>query len=99
MYKDKYCSKELLNVTEEVVFEELHKIITSQSVDFCKCEVCLLDIVAISLNNLPPIYWGNRFEKFRPRSEAQKEQEAEMHKLAHEELVIAIETVSNNPHH
>ncbi len=99
MYKERYCGHELFNVTEDVVFFELHHVIASKQVDFCRCEICLLDIAAITLNQLPPVYWGNRYEKYSPRTDEQKAQAEKLHRLAHERLLLAIEIVKVNPHH
>ena len=44
----------LKNYMEEMVFEQLDKVLTK--FDGCKCERCRLDIAAYALNHLPPKY-------------------------------------------
>jgi len=64
--------------------------------DICTCEKCKLDIVAITLNNLPPKYVvsekGEVFTKI-------KEMEAQFDVDIIKELTRAIEMVSKNPRH
>lgn len=42
------------NYMEDVVRRSVDNIV--KSMDICKCEKCMADIIAISLNNLPPKY-------------------------------------------
>lgn len=42
------------NYMEDVVRKSANSIV--KSMDICKCEKCMADIIAISLNDLPPKY-------------------------------------------
>jgi competence protein ComFB len=50
---------ELKNVVEELVRKELDSIY-QRSVDVCKCDQCKNDIIALTLNTLPPQYATTR---------------------------------------
>lgn len=45
---------ELKNYMEEVVFNQMDKVLNKM--DVCKCEKCRMDIAAMVLNNLPTKY-------------------------------------------
>ena len=47
MYKLKNYMEDIVEITVENILERM---------DVCKCEKCKLDIMAISLNSLPPMY-------------------------------------------
>ena len=44
----------LKNYMEEVVFSLIEHVV--EDMDLCKCEKCIMDIAAISLNDLPAKY-------------------------------------------
>jgi competence protein ComFB len=44
----------LKNYMEEVVLHLMDSVL--EDIDMCKCELCLMDIAALALNNLPPKY-------------------------------------------
>lgn len=46
----------LKNYMEELVWQTLREIIALNKVKVCDCDRCLLDIVAIALNDLTPQY-------------------------------------------
>lgn len=47
---------ELKNYTETVV-KEIYTELAGQRSDLCKCEKCRLDVLAMALNNLQPLYY------------------------------------------
>jgi len=47
---------ELRNLTEKLVWQRLDEVLKEQGAEYCACEQCRLDIVALSLNQLPPRY-------------------------------------------
>lgn len=85
----------LKNFMEDVVIQILDEILTEKK-DFCNCERCRLDIMAIALNHLPPKYTvteeGEVFTKIQLLSQ-------QFRADAMVEIVKAIEIVSKNPHH
>jgi len=55
---------ELQNYTETVVIEVYTELASHRDL-LCKCEKCRLDIMAMALNNLPPLYYvSDRGEVF-----------------------------------
>ena len=62
---------------------------------FCNCRVCLVDIVALALNSLPPRYVADRYYKF-PESEEGSERKNDMARRA---VSMALRRVSRRPHH
>ena len=57
----------LVNVTEDVVLSLVDQVIKDESV--CTCEKCRMDVIAMTLNALPPRYvvteMGDTIETFR----------------------------------
>lgn len=45
---------QLKNYMEEIVFTSMKEVLSD--INMCTCEMCLLDIAAIALNDLPPKY-------------------------------------------
>jgi competence protein ComFB len=55
--RDKYDLEDLKNETEEFVFQELELQLDAISDDdICKCHDCVLDMICLTLNRLPPRY-------------------------------------------
>ncbi|MBG0775310.1 MAG: late competence development ComFB family protein [Desulfovibrionaceae bacterium] len=97
-YKDQYYHFDLENLTEEIVFEELHRIVSEGVREFCTCPVCVQDIAAIVLNRVPPIYCCSMLEKISPRKSLQErleETREQVRAIIHE----AIDTVIRFEHH
>lgn len=46
--------QQLKNYMEEIVFNMMKEVLTD--INMCTCELCLLDVAAIALNDLPPKY-------------------------------------------
>ena len=97
-FKEHFHTEELENITEEIVFEQLHIMVQSGSVKIPDSEGCLQDIAAIALIRLPAKYAVCFIDKVNPRTE-RLEQLIELEKNARKELMRAIEIVRNNPHH
>lgn len=97
-FKEHFHTEELENITEEIVFEQLHLMVQSGEEKIPNSEGCLQDIAAIALNRLPPKYAVCFIDKVNPRTE-RLEQLIELEKNARKELLRAIEIVRNNPHH
>ncbi|MGC9312486.1 MAG: late competence development ComFB family protein [Sediminispirochaetaceae bacterium] len=55
--KDNYNFEFLVNEAERLVLEELeHQLEDESNADICKCEECVLDMAALALNNISPMY-------------------------------------------
>lgn len=98
MYKERYYRDDLENLSEEMLFEQLHLLTESGETTFCQCQICIQDIAAIALNNLPPSYISSFVEKHY-RSEERNEKYASLRAQAKTELLAAIDLVSSRPHH
>lgn len=61
----------------------------------CTCRPCVIDIVAVALNSLPPRYVADRYYRF-PESTVGEERASEMARRA---VRMAIRRVSRRPHH
>lgn len=98
MYKQIFYTDDLENIIEELLFEELDKIIKSNSLDFCTCEVCIQDIAAIVLNKTDPLYKNNIVDKRFP-SEREQVKLDKIRAEIRERLLNSIDLVNKNPHH
>lgn len=61
----------------------------------CTCRQCLVDIVALALNSLPPRYVADKYYKFpEPPEGAERAKE-----MAARAVRMALRKVSRRPHH
>ncbi|WMS87768.1 late competence development ComFB family protein [Pleionea litopenaei] len=97
MYKDMYYHDDLENLSEEIVFEQIHEIIQEGEVDFSQSEVAIQDIAAIALNNMPAKYVSNFLEKQNPGPNLLEEVK-DLRKYARRQVLKAIKKVNENPH-
>lgn len=97
MYKQMYEHEDLENLSEELVFEEVHRRLESGSDDIPHDTISLQDIVAITLNNVPPKYVTSFVEKLNPREQQLKELDLIRAKIK-VELDKAVAVVKNRPH-
>jgi competence protein ComFB len=87
--------KELQNYTEIMIDHLLGSVLSNYS-DICKCEICLLDIKAIALNNLPPRYVvTEKGELYKKVEELDTQINADVIRV----ITKAIEQVKNNRRH
>lgn len=88
----------LENLTENLVFEELHnfvqKVKNMSNSEFCVCSICLADVAAIVLNDLKPYYCSNFIDKGRSKDYYQKHRSEVQRKI-----VEAFDMVKKAPHH
>ena len=54
--KDFFRSDEIVNLTEEIVYDELKDLIERAEIEFCQCDKCLFDIACVVLNRIPTLY-------------------------------------------
>ena len=74
-WKDYFETQELENLTEELVFEELYTYTKLHQEEFCTCAKCLMDIAALVLNTVPPLYSASIAERMDPSPGFQKKYE------------------------
>lgn len=85
----------LENLTENLVFQELHDFIEdSSNCQLCICSICLADVAAIVLNESTPYYCSNFIDKETHKNYYQTHQ-AEIR----EKIAKAFDIVMKNPHH
>jgi hypothetical protein len=61
----------------------------------CTCRFCLVDVVAVALNSLPPRYVADRYYKFPDSPEG----EGRSYHTARRAVEMAIRRVTRRPHH
>ena len=94
--QDEYNFDLLKNEAESLVLREIEQQLKTGHKDLCRCNECIVDIAAISLNNVKPLY---RFSILGTlyASQAMTEQTyADNVRLA---VTEAIKKVKNNPAH
>jgi len=84
------------NLNEELVIEVMEKIINDDNT-ICKCQLCIEDIYALSLNKIKPLYVQSTFKESTFKG-------YDLKKILDKELVgkainDAIATISRNPNH
>ncbi len=84
------------NLNEELVIEMMEKIINDDDT-ICKCQLCIEDIYAFSLNNIKPLYVQSTFKESTFKG-------YDLKKILDKDLVAkaikdAITTISGNPNH
>ena len=55
-FSDKYDFEHLKNEAENLVIQELGRQLDSYTKPFCHCNDCVLDMAAIALNTVKPLY-------------------------------------------
>ncbi|GAB4392319.1 MAG: hypothetical protein Tsb005_05860 [Gammaproteobacteria bacterium] len=98
MYKELYDYHTIENAAEELVFEEIHHLLTSDKLHFCRCSICIGDIACLTLNNIPTIYSSNFLERTNPREHRVSQLES-TRELIKQHLMDAIRKVTDSPHH
>ena len=86
----------IINVNEELVIEFM-ELILNEDETICRCQLCIEDIYALSLNQLTPMYVQSSF-KDRIFSESDLTKKIDK---GHVENIVraAIIKVSKNPYH
>ncbi len=97
MYKQMYYTDDLTNMSEEIVFKQLHEIIESGEEEIKPTAITVQDIAAIALNNIPPKYICNVLDKQNFPNSLKAELES-LEKFARYQVLKAIQVVRNNPH-
>lgn len=85
----------LYNTMEGVVKGALQDIMAQKN-DFCKCEECQIDIMAIALNSLPAKYVGTHKGEVYSKIATLSNQ---FNTDAYREIVKAIAVVNEKPRH
>ena len=86
----------LKNEAEQLVVKELEKQINAYTGELCRCNECVVDMAAIALNKVKPLY---RFSLLGTLYTAQAMNEKEYADSVQEAVAAAIVKVWNNPGH
>ena len=95
-FTDKYNFEFLKNEAEELVIQELEKQLDEKERNVCRCNECIVDMAAIALNNIKPLY---RFSLLGTQYAAQAMNEQPFAESVRQAVALGIEKVSANPAH
>jgi len=93
---DTYNFELLKNEAEELVLVELEKQLAGQGDEFCRCNECVVDMAAIALNAIKPLY---RFSLLGTLYAAQAMSEQSYAESVHQAVAQAVDKVHKNPAH
>lgn len=94
--KDSVDLTRLINEAENLVIEELeNQLNENENSSICACEDCILDMIALTLNNLQPAYRSS-YTGLVYAQELQSDKNKDLYK---KEVKKAIEKVKKNPSH
>ena len=95
-FKDEYDFDLLKNEAESLVIREMEQQLKSESNDMCRCNECIVDIAAIALNSVKPLY---RFSLLGTLYASQAMTEQAYAESVKKAVNIAIKKVKRNPAH
>ena len=95
-FLDEYDFELLKNEAELLVIKEMEQQIKSGHEGMCLCNECIVDIAAITLNSIKPLY---RFSLLGSLYASQAMSEDEYAKSIKDAVNIAIRKVKRNPSH
>lgn len=94
--KENYNFEFLVNEAERLVLEELElQLSAEENQNICKCEECVLDMAALALNNLKPMYRVSLMGTLY----AHTLQDTEYGKHVKDTVTDAVKKVAKNPSH
>ena len=95
-FEDKYDFHLLKNEAEQLVLHELEHQLDALGPDLCQCNECVVDMAAMALNGVTPLY---RFSLLGKLYAAQAMNEQAYADSVQKAVAHAIERVSTNPGH
>jgi len=93
---DEYDFDLLKNEAENLVIHEMERQLETEQEGMCRCNECIVDIAAISLNTVKPLY---RFSLLGTLYAAQAMSEQSYAESIKEAVAMAIKKVRENPAH
>jgi competence protein ComFB len=94
--KDEYDFDLLKNEAENMVLREMEQQLKDAPEEMCRCNECIVDIAAITLNNVKPLY---RFSLLGTLYASQAMTEQSYADSVKRAVAKAIEKVRKNPSH
>ena len=95
-FTDTYDFDLLKNEAEQMVLHELEKQLAARSEEVCRCNECVVDMAAIALNTVKPLY---RFSLLGSLYAAQAMNEQSYADSVQQAVAQAIAKVQANPSH
>jgi competence protein ComFB len=95
-FTDNYNFELLKNEAEVLVLRELEKQLETQGPDLCRCNECVVDMAAMALNSVKPLY---RVSLLGTQYAAQAMNEQAYAKSVRKAVTQAINKVKANPAH
>jgi competence protein ComFB len=92
--EEHYGLEKIRNESKELVYERVEKLLGERD-DFCKCEICVLDLVAFVLNRVTPRYTTSMLGNLHPDGILMKKIQLEID-LA---LQAGLRQLRKHPHH
>ncbi|WP_027179404.1 late competence development ComFB family protein [Maridesulfovibrio bastinii] len=97
-YEQIFESGDIENLAQRLVYEELVAIVEGNKISFCLCDICVHDIVCLTLNKVPGFYTSSILERLVPSEEFQSQYE-QLRLLIRKVLPESIELVKEHSHH
>ncbi len=94
---ENFNTDDLTNLSEELVFEQIQKLMDEGNTDVPISDISIQDVAAIALNNIPPKYICSLIDKIDPRKELVADLK-DLRKYARRQVLKAISIVNRNPH-
>jgi competence protein ComFB len=91
-----YNFENLSNMAETIVFEELERQLDARADDICKCNDCVVDMAAMALNSVKPLY---RCSLLGELYTAEAMNDAAYAKSVRDAVTLAVKKVRLNPGH
>jgi competence protein ComFB len=95
-FKDTYDFELLKNEAEQMVLYELEKQLESEPSEICRCNECVIDMAALALNSVRPLY---RFSLLGALYAAQAINKQSYADSVQRAVAQAIKKVKANPSH
>jgi competence protein ComFB len=95
-FKDKYDFELLKNEAEQLVLQEMEDQLAEMDGSVCRCNECIVDMAAIALNSVKPLY---RFSLLGTQYAAQAMNEETYADSVRYAVAEAISRVRTNPSH
>lgn len=96
-FRDEYNFTHLVNEVENLIINETEQQLNlEENNDICRCQDCVLDIVAYALNQVPPVYRCTYSGRLYAQALYLEENKYATYRNA---VKIAIDKIRNNPSH
>ena len=96
-FRDEYNFTHLVNEVENLIINELEQQLNlEENNDICRCQDCVLDIVAYALNQVPAVYRCTYSGRLYAQALYLEENKYATYRNA---VKVAIDKIRNNPSH